>query len=125
MDSHTSFDIKPRSVTLTQVIPSDVDVLLLNDRYTASYDIHEFLEVSLPADAGEMANATYEGHEVYGVLYKNVIYSTSDVYLTFATYDPDFTQTLTISEIMNYRSLDGVHIKELLSVSILAEVEEY
>lgn len=125
MDSHTSFDITPRSVTLTQVIPSDVDVLLLDDRYTASYDIHEFLEVSLLAPAGDMTNVTYKGHEVDGVLYKNVIYSTSDVYLTFATDDPDFTQTLTISEIMNYRSLDGLHVNKLLSVSILAEVDNY
>lgn len=125
MDSHTSFDIKPRSVTLTQVIPSDVDVLLLNDKYTASYGIHEFLEVSLLAPVGDMANVTYQGHKVDGVLYRNVVYNTSDVYLTFATDDPDFIQTLTISEIMNYRSLDGVHVRELLSVSILAEVDNY
>lgn len=124
MDSHTSFDIKPRSVTLTQVIPYDVDVVTLGENYNASYSIDEFLGFFL-SPVEHLADIPYKGERVDGVIYKNAFYSPSDVYFTFATEDEDFTQTLTVKELTDMRTPYGFNITQLISVSILAEVEEY
>lgn len=124
MNIDNDYDARSKSVQLIEVNPDDVTFIFLGDDGATEYTVEEVME-TIDDPMGGYLQITYDNQTLGSALYRGRSYDLEDVYFTFPVDDGLFSYTITSEEFITEIDFPGMDFRQLDSVSILAEVEEY